>query len=412
MDMERVDTIREEPSPRETREEGLSGLGGGANQAGGRAYNERLALSLIRLNGPLSRAELARLTGLTPQTLSHIVKRLEEEALLLPLAPLRGRIGQPSTPYALNPEGAFSFGVKIGRRSTEIVLCDFIGNIRDRARQNHPYPEPEAIFAFITARISVMRAAQKVGMRVAGLGIAMPFELWKWAEEVNAPAGLLESWRHLDVVAELEARTGLPTHLANDATAACGAELARNPKSAGQDWLYIFIGSFVGGGIVLNGALYQGRTRNAGAIGSMPVYLGGTPSQLIQHASLITLEKAVEAAGQDANLILNPEADWAGLGQVLENWMARAARALAMASVSGASVIDVQRVVVDGALPRDVLTRLVEETRAHLAAIAQDGLSPFEIEPGEIGADARALGGAILPMSANFSCGQDVLLKR
>lgn len=395
-----------------SREDSLSGLGGGAHQAGGRAYNERLTLSLIRLNGPLSRAELARLTGLTPQTLSHIVRRLEDDGLLLALEPLRGRIGQPSTPYALNPDGALSFGVKIGRRSTEIMLCDFLGRIIERTRKAHAYPVPQSTLAIVAAEVDRMRQARPSGARFTGVGVAMPFELWKWADEVDAPSGLLDGWRDLDVVAALTHRLGLPVYLANDATAACGAELARNPKSASIDWLYFFIGSFVGGGVVLNGALYQGRNQNAGAVGSMPVVINGRMSQLIQHASLISLEKAMRSRNGNVALLQTPDQDWSEIGPCLDGWIDQAAQSLAGASVAGASIIDFQRICIDGAVPRPVLHRLVERTREYTSTLSLDGLSPFDIVAGEIGSDARALGGAMLPMIANFSCGQDVLLKR
>ncbi len=410
--MDRDPSLATDQGVRDTRESGLSSLGGGANQAGGRAYNERLALSLIRLNGPLTRAELARLTGLTPQTLSHIVRRLEDDGLLVAQAPQRGRVGQPSTPYALNRDGAASFGVKIGRRSTEIVLCDFLGEIRARTKRTHAYPVPEASLALVETEIARMRAELPTTMRFSGVGIAMPFELWKWAEEVDAPAGLLDGWRDLDVAAEIAGAVGLPTYLANDATAACGAELARNPRSVGVDWLYVFIGSFIGGGVVLDGALRQGRTRNAGAVGSMPVFIDGAPSQLIRHASLITLEKAMRAEGMAVSVLQAPEADWTAIGPVLDRWIDRTARSLATAIVAGTAIIDFQRICIDGAVPRDVLDRIVVQTRARVGELDLDGLSPFEIEAGAIGADARALGGAMLPMIANFSCDQDVLLKR
>ena len=390
----------------------LSALGGGANQAGGRAYNERLALSLIRLNGPLSRAELARLTGLTPQTLSHIVKRLESDGLLTALPPERGRIGQPSTPYALNPEGAYSFGVKIGRRSIEIVLCDFLGRIVKRARESHAYPLPGSAMDFIARHAAAMRKPGIPLRKITGLGIAMPFELWKWADDVDAPAGALEGWRGLDAAAEATRRTGLKAYLANDATAACGAELARDPHSAHLDFLYLFIGSFAGGGVVINGALYQGRGGNAGALGSMPVRLGGKTGQLIKHASLITLEHQLRAAGRDAGLLQSPDADWSPLGRILDAWISRSAKALAQAAAAASAVIDFQRVCIDGALPRDVLRRLIEHTRLEAAKLALEGLSPFAIEPGGLGAEARALGGAILPMAAAFSTGKEMLLKR
>lgn len=386
-------------------------LGGGVNQAGGRAYNERLTLSLIRLNGPLPKAELARLTRLSAQTMTMIVRRLEAEGLLEARAPLRGRIGQPSVPYALAANGAYSFGVKIGRRSTEIVMCDFLGEVRDRARWTHAYPVPNDALQTIAEKITAMRDARPPRTRFTGVGIAMPFELWKWADEVDAPPGLLEDWRTLDAAAEITARTGLPSWLANDGTAACGAELARDPASANVDWLYFFIGSFVGGGVVLNGSLYQGRRQNAGAVGSMPVVVDGKSSQLIHHSSLITLEKAMIAAGGDPAILQMPDRDWAPIGPILDRWIERSARALASAIIAGISVIDFQRIVIDGAIPRDILGRIVETTQREAGRLSQDGLSSFDIVSGSIGADARALGGAMLPMIATFACDQDVLLK-
>ena len=79
---------------------------GGANQAGVRLYNERLLLSLVRRFGPLSKIEVARLTGLSVQSTSAIMNRLQAEGLLKREAPLRGRVGQPTIPMSIDPEGA------------------------------------------------------------------------------------------------------------------------------------------------------------------------------------------------------------------------------------------------------------------------------------------------------------------
>src|ERR1700733_2804025 len=92
----------------------------GANQAGVRLYNERLLLSLVRRFGPLSKIEVARLTGLSVQSTSAIMNRLQAEGLLKREAPLRGRVGQPTIPMSIDPEGAYSFGLKVGRRSCDL----------------------------------------------------------------------------------------------------------------------------------------------------------------------------------------------------------------------------------------------------------------------------------------------------
>jgi predicted NBD/HSP70 family sugar kinase len=395
---------------RETTTPAFSRLGGGANQAGGRAYNERLTISLIRLNGPLPKAELARLTGLTAQTLSQIVRRLEADGLLIAQAPLRGRIGQPSVPYALNPLGALSFGVKIGRRSTDVLLCDLNGTILDRDRLTYDYPLPEKVIAFIKKAITRMQRRHPI-QRFAGVGIAMPFELWKWASEVEAPKGSLDAWAEMNVAAVVERQTGLAAYIANDATAACGAELHFSHRGSNIDLLYIFIGSFAGGGVVLNGSLYQGRTGNAGALGSMPVAHNGARSQLIHHASLLMLEQRLIRDQKDPSLLQNANADWSQLGKALDDWIATSAEALASTIVAGTSVIDFNEICIDGALPRPVLTSLVEATQAAIKLHDLQGLSPFEMRAGQLGAEARALGGAMLPIMENYACGQDILLK-
>ena len=97
-----------------------------------RLYNERLILSLVRRFGQLSKIEVARMTGLSVQSTSTIMNRLQADGLLQREAPLRGRVGQPTVPVSLDPEGAFSLGLKIGRRSCDLVLIDFCGRVRRR----------------------------------------------------------------------------------------------------------------------------------------------------------------------------------------------------------------------------------------------------------------------------------------
>ena len=115
----------------------------GTSQSGVGLYNERLILSLIRRQRSLAKVEIARLTGLSTQTTTVIINRLEVDGLLLAGEPQRGRIGQPSVPYTLNPDGAFGLGLMIGRRSCDLVLMDFTAGIRARRRMIYPYPCPE-----------------------------------------------------------------------------------------------------------------------------------------------------------------------------------------------------------------------------------------------------------------------------
>src|SRR5258707_6483542 len=105
----------------------LPDLSRGTKQRGVRLYNERLVLSLIRRHGSLPRAEIARLTGLSAQTITVIMRALETDRLVVKQDRQRGKIGQPSVPFALNPDCAFSLRLKIGRRSSDLVGMEFAG---------------------------------------------------------------------------------------------------------------------------------------------------------------------------------------------------------------------------------------------------------------------------------------------
>jgi predicted NBD/HSP70 family sugar kinase len=388
-------------------------LGGGANQSGSRAYNERLVLSLIRRLGPISKAELARTTGLSPQTVTLIVNRFDADGTVLRKTPLRGRVGQPSVPYSLNPAAAFSFGLKIGRRSVELVLGDFLGGSRRRARQTYTYPTPDEVLAFARAETRRMRRSLSAGARarLVGIGVSMPFQIWNWSEEMGVPAGALDAWRDLDVAAAVEGVVGLPAHVSNDATAACGAELSLADDGQDLDYAYLFVGWFIGGGLVLDGSLFTGRTANAGALGSMPVWSAGGPIQLLRRASLYGLAQRVVANGADPSAIWDPDGAWSDLGGALDDWIAEAAISVAQAIAGVLAVLDLPSVVIDGAMPEPVRDRLVAEVCYAFAQVDRRGLSAVEIRPGRVGPDARLLGASMLPILANFTRDSEVLFK-
>src|SRR5271165_6041766 len=392
------------------------GYASGADQAGVRLYNERLLLSLVRRFGALSKIEVARLTGLSVQSTSAIMNRLQADGLLKREAPLRGRVGQPTIPMSLDPDGAYSLGLKIGRRSCDLVLVDFRGAVRRRARRTCAFPTPAMILGFVReqqpALLDSLDEAQR--RKIAGLGVAAPSQMWTWEAEIGAPAGAMADWREFDVAREIAAVCRYPVTLCNDATAACAAEHFFGRAWRHRDFLYFFLGAFIGGGVVLDGALRIGRTGNAGAIGSMPVALKadsrGAP-QLIACASIYQLERRLADAGVDASSIwATPEA-WAEFGAPLHAWIEETAAALAYASVAAISVLDFEAIVVDGEMPASIRDRLIARTAQVFDGLDRRGLSEVAFVPGTIGADAGAIGGAALPLVKAFARDREVLLK-
>lgn len=389
----------------------------GSNQSGLRAYNERLVLSVIRQAGQMPKAAVARLTGLSAQTVSVIMRALEDDGLLVRGAPVRGKVGQPSVPMGLAAEGAFFLGLKVGRRGSELLLCDFLGKVRAHRRKTHEHPTPDNAVAFANAAIGDFLAELPAAdaARVAGLGIALPFRMWDWQEATEPATAGLAAWRTRDIAAEIGASWAFPVYLCNDASAACSAELVFGDHSAHsqpRDFLYVYIGYFVGGGLVLDDMLYTGKSGNAAALGSVPIVSqAGQMCQLVDVASLVTLEEMLRRAGQQSAQIWARNDDWAAQQTVLDAWLDQAAQGLAQAIAASVCLIDFTTVLIDGSLPEDVREALIVRTRAALASLAMPGVERPDIRPGTVGFDAKALGAASLALSDRFLVDRTAFLK-
>lgn len=367
---------------------GSSGSGG-ANQSGLAEHNARLLLTVLRHSGPLPGAELARRTGLSPQGISTILRRLETDGLVMRGAPLRGQVGKPRVPLSIAPAGALAFGLKVGRHGYELVLSDLTGAVRGSRESRHPYPIPGEAIDFVrraSGELVADAAAQGLDPdRICGLGVAMPFEIWEWAEHLGAPEAEFAAWRGFDLSAALGAVCPWPVAIRNDVTSAARAELALGPERAERDWTYFFVGAFVGGGIVLDGRVRDGGRGNAGALGSLSVCGAGGTAQLIDAASLYLL-------GED------PWRSGGASPAAREAWLDRTGEALAQAALDACSVIDFEAVVIDGAVPPAVRAEIVRRTTRAMGRLDRRGLLVPKIREGTLGAPARALGAAMAPL--------------
>lgn len=382
---------------------------GGVNQSGVRDHNERLVLSLIQRHGALPSAEVARRSNLSAQTVSIIIRALEKDGLLMRGAPIKGKVGKPSVPMTLNPDGILSLGLNIGRKSADLVLIDPLGAVRAQIKRTYAYPTPDEVMDFLAEALKTVLATLSARQRqtLAGIGVAAPFELWNWLDVVNAPKDEMAKWRDFDLLDQVGKVTGLPVFAQNDATAACTAEHFFGRGREFADYAYFFIGSFLGGGVVLNDAVYAGRTGNAGAFGSIPVRDPGTgQSQLLHNASIYLLERQLEAGGLDPTAIWNTAQGWDGFGKILDDWIAQTARHLATAVVAVSAVIDFERILIDANCPVGVRARLVQATRRALEGLDTRGIATPVVLEATVGRNARAIGAASLPITARYLLSQ------
>ncbi len=390
----------------------------GSNQVGMRQFNERVVLQALRVHGSLPKADLARLTGLTAQTIGLITARLDEDQLLTREAPVRGRVGQPSVPIGLNPDGAFAVGIKVGRRSADWLLVDFTGRVRQRLVLDYPFPDAAVLLPAIKRNLNrLLDGLGPLRSRVVGVGVAAPFQLGGWHRMLGLTEAQSLAWNQIDLAAEVQALTDLPVSYAKDTSAACVAELLQGRGRDIHSFLYLFLDTFVGGGLVIDSHLHRGVHGNAGAVASLPlqVAVAGSrelPPQLISQASLWDLEQRFREHALDPMAAYDARAMQLPWLPHTREWIDRAALALAHCIVAGTAFLDVEAVVIDGVVAPDLLRSLWAQTGEALKAYNHEGLQQMpRLELGSIGSDARALGGALLPLHACFAPDRDVFLK-
>ena len=133
--------------------------------------------------------------------------------------------------------------------------------------------------------------------------------------------------------------------------------------------------------------------------------------QLIDHASVVLLEKMLLEKGRNPSSIwLTPE-KWDDFGDVVTLWIERTGRALALAAATVCSVIDFEAVIIEGGFAPEIRRAITAVVRRELANINLQGITPPVVEEGQVGSSARAVGAASLPLFSRYHIDQSVLFK-
>jgi hypothetical protein len=231
----------------------------GSNQTGLRALNERLVLSVIRMHGQLSKTQIADITGLTVQTASVIVRSLDADGLLVANDPVRGKVGQPSVPVSLNPEGALFLGVVLGRRSAELVVVDFLGRILREWDSTADLTDVKYVSDLLlqAAEQMLLTLTAEQTARLQGVGIAVPANFGSDDYRGGSHNGSgSEAYDLLDRLSvAIGQRFDIPVYVQNEAVAACSSELVYGHGKGIPNFVYLHVADIIDGGIVQLGSL-------------------------------------------------------------------------------------------------------------------------------------------------------------
>jgi predicted NBD/HSP70 family sugar kinase len=369
-------------------------------------HNDRLFLHLIRAAGSMSKADLTRASGLSAQSSTVIVNRLVSEGLLQAGKAVRGRVGQPSTPYQLNPDGATSIGVKLGRRSLEVVSMSFDYRILERVIHRYDFPRVADLRGRINDTIATLldHLTPTQRTRFVGIGLALPDALADWEDTIGAPTGTMADWRDTDLRGGIAAQFAVPVTALNDAAAACLAELKTGNPNTYASFVYIYVGTFIGGGIALGGRLFSGEG-HAGAIGSMPAEraASGDTQQMIDTASLHHLESRTTTVGLSTSAYYNGAPLDAPTQAIFDSWLADAASTIATACVNAQALLHPQAILIDTSLSVPLKAQLLAAVQQATRRLDLRGLAQMTIGSGTAGVTARATGSGIAPFQAHFA---------
>ncbi|MER5616100.1 ROK family transcriptional regulator [Streptomyces sp. NPDC002215] len=250
----------------------------GANLPTLRSHNAALVLDLLRAAGErgISRLELAERTGLTPQAVSKITARLRAEGLAAGAGQRASTGGKPRTVLRLVPDAGYAVGLHLDRDELTVVLVDLSGAVA--ASRTAPLdlgaPADEVLAAAADAVTAVRGGDQGPGERqVLGVGVAVPGPLDHRDGVLHRVTGFPQ-WDGYPLRDALAVRTGLPVVVDKDTNAAA-LGLALRAAGDGGDFAYLHLGTGLGAGLVLGGALHRGARTAAGEFGHQTVQLDG-----------------------------------------------------------------------------------------------------------------------------------------
>lgn len=389
----------------------------GTNLEYTKAYNLRVVLETVRQNGPLSRAQVSRLTALTRPAVSSIVQGLVDGGLIREMGQRRGERGTPSTPLELNPEGAFAIGLDFDRDHLTGVLVDLAGRVRGRVHHELHFPPPARALALMSEVAEGLITAQGVPtdkLWGVGAGFPGPLKITKGNLVNNTVSPhQFPGWHSVPVVDLLATRLRLPVFLENNATAAAVGEHWYGAGRTIGSFFYVFFGIGLGGGLVLNGQPYEGVGGNAGEIGYFPIKEDGKMTYLGEFCKLPKLYELLRREGEEVS---NPQA----LTKVYEkgsrtlcDWLDRVAEHLALALSAVEHLFDPEAIILGGRLPPTLLEHLLTKLTPALPSLRPETKSYGpRLLRAQAGEDAAALGLATLPLYDSLAPHPNFLLKK
>jgi predicted NBD/HSP70 family sugar kinase len=365
-------------------------------------HNQRVTLHAIRVNGPVTRTDLAGMTGLTPAAIANITKRLLKDELILEAGRLRGARGQPATKLVINPDSCFSIGLNVDRDHITLVVLDFVGKVRARSSREIAFAKPATVRTFFQRSVGQLLAKAGISRdRLVGVGVAFPDDIAR-AHLPDQP-GDYAAWASVKVDDLIRDVLGVPVFVENDAAAAAIGEMQFGLGQQYRSFFYMLITAALGGGLVIDGSYFRGADGRSGEIGWLRALNdSGEDMQLQKIVSLSALytrlaDRGLRVASPRGLTRLEPDARG-----VVDGWIRESTDALVNAFIAINCLINPEAILIGGRLPAVLVDQLATSLNESMVRFAAQMTVIAPVARATTSDDAPAVGAAILPFSDRF----------
>lgn len=404
-----ADTHKSDGAAADGREAGTSFSGTNLERAGD--HNQRVTLHAIRVNGPITRADLADITGLTPPAIANITRRLLQDNLIKEAGRVRGARGQPPIELVINPDSWFSIGVNVDRDHITLVVLDFLGSVRARSAREISFALPATVRTFFQR--SVGHLLDKAGIsasRLLGIGVAFPDDITRAALPEQPPE--YAQWSSVAVEELFNQPLHVPVFVENDAAAAAMGEMQFGRGHQFQSFFYILITAALGGGLVIDGNYFRGANGRSAELGWLRGHDGfSTTRQLQNIVSLSALYTRLATHGYRVSSPRGLTRLDEGGRRLVADWVETAVEALLETVLAINCLINPQAVLIGGRLPASLIEDLARRLNERLAPYAATMPAIAPVEKAVLSDDAPAVGAAILPFTHRLLPTRSALMK-
>jgi predicted NBD/HSP70 family sugar kinase len=389
------------------------------DQSALKRMNSVALIRLVKSETGLSRADLAKRSGLNKATVSSLVQELIDDGWLREAdVTASGSLGRRPTPLQLDATRLALLGAEVGVDYLNVVACDLQGQLIASRMQPFAHRQRDATLAALAAMIAELQAGlARAGRRSLGIGIGIPGTIDVDGQRIRALPNL--AWDDLELRAPLLAALAghglgaLPLELLNEANAAALSEYVFGASQHTDPLVYLSIGIGLGGGVVLDDRLYAGHDGAAGEFGHTILQLDGPLCSCGRHgcAEAFVSQRAVSFAVKGPNgpiLTIDELATRLRAGErAVVVAVERAGRYLGMLMQNVCNSIDPAVIVLGGPLcqlgepliaaARASLTALAGRFDAHTTVVRQ---CQFGLNAGAMGAAGAVLHAALRDKAA------------